>query len=152
MDNNLSKIKVSEKNKVYKKYLEKLELLKQVYGIEFKIENLNDNHINKIKFYNIDYQKSIKNVSLIYDNGNNDFNFVSYDYDKEKDVINLTDQKLIDDLTKKYKLKILIKEIVKNNIEFINELEKIDCKYNNLDSKSNENGRELEITKKNKKN
>ena len=130
MDNELVKKKISEKNKAKKKYLEKIELLKQAYGVEFKVDNFKNNNLDKIKFYNLNYKKSVKNISLIYDVKINNFNYISYDYELEKDVKDLTNYKLIEELNNSNKLKLLIDEIIKYNNEYKLELEEIDKKYN----------------------
>lgn len=151
MDKELTKKKISEKNKAKKKYLEKLELLKQSYGIEFKVENFKNNDVNKIKFYNINYRKSIKNVSIIYDNKIGKFNYLSYDYDLERDIKGLTDYKLIEDLNEEKKLKLIVNEVIRINNEYQIELTEIDAKYNNYNEMIEENDKELEMTKKSKK-
>ena len=86
MEQELVKKKIKEKDKARKKYLEKLELLKQKYGVRFIVNEFNNNNIDNIKFYNMRYKKGIKNVSLIYDAKINKFNYISYDYDIEKDI------------------------------------------------------------------
>ncbi len=131
MDNNFIKKKISEKNKVKRKYLEQLELLKQSYGVEFKIDSFKNNDINKIRFYNMNYQKSIKNVSIVYDNKYGKFNYLSYDYSVERDSKTLSNHKIIEDLNREKKLKLLVDEILKLNIEYKQELLEIDNKYNN---------------------
>lgn len=151
MDKELTKKKISEKNKAKKKYLEKLELLKQSYGIEFKVENFKNNDVNKIKFYNINYRKSIKNVSIIYDNKIGKFNYLSYDYDLERDIKGLTDSKVIEDLNEEKKLKLIVNEVIRINNEYQIELTEIDAKYNNYNEMIEENDKELEMTKKSKK-
>ncbi len=151
MDNDLIKKKISEKNKAKKKYLEKLELLKQSYGVEFKIDSFKNNDINKIRFYNMNYQKSIKNVSLVYDNKYGKFNYLSYDYGVEKDSKTLSNHKIIEDLNREKKLKLLVDEILKLNIEYKQELMEIDNKYSNSNLIFEEKGKELEIDRKEKK-
>lgn len=151
MDKELTKKKVSEKNKAKKKYLEKLELLKQSYGIEFKVDNFKNNDVNKIKFYNMNYRKSIKNVSIIYDNKVCKFNYLSYDYDLERDIKGLNDYKVIEELNEEKKLKLIVDEIIRINNEYKIELIEIDSKYSNYNEMIEENYRELEMTKKTKK-
>ncbi len=151
MDNDFIKKKISEKNKVKKKYLEKLELLKQSYGVEFRIDSFKNNDINKIRFYNMNYQKSIKNVSMIYDNKYGKFNYLSYDYSIEKDSKTISNHKIIEDLNREKKLKLLVDEILKLNIEYKQELLEIDNKYNNSNLIFEEKGKELEFDRKEKK-
>ncbi len=151
MDNNLIKKKISEKNKAKKKYLEKLELLKQSYGVEFKIDSFKNDDINKIRFYNMNYQKSIKNVSMVYDNKYGKFNYLSYDYSVERDSKTLSNHKIIEDLNREKKLKLLVDEILKFNIEYKQELMEIDNKYSNSNLIFEEKGKELEFDRKEKK-
>lgn len=149
MDSELVKKKISEKNKAKKKYLEKIELLKQAYGVEFKVDNFKNNNLDKIKFYNLNYKKSIKNISLIYDAKINNFNYISYDYELEKDVKDLTNYKLIEELNNSNKLKLLIDEIIKYNNEYKLELEEIDKKYNTYSDEPKV--KEIEIQEKRKR-
>ncbi len=151
MDNDSIKKKISEKNKAKKKYLEKLELLKQSYGVEFKVDSFKNNDINKIRFYNMNYQKSIKNVSIVYDNKYGKFNYLSYDYSVERDSKTLSNHKITEDLNREKKLKLLVDEILKLNIEYKQELLEIDNKYNNSNLIIEEKGKELEFDKKEKK-
>ena len=151
MDNNLIKKKISEKNKAKKKYLEKLELLKQSYGVEFKIDSFKNDDINKIRFYNMNYQKSIKNVSMVYDNKYGKFNYLSYDYSVERDSKTLSNHKIIEDLNREKKLKLLVDEILKFNIEYKQELMEIDNKYSNSNLIFEEKGKEFEFDRKEKK-
>lgn len=151
MDNDLIKKKISEKNKAKKKYLEKLELLKQSYGVEFKIDSFKNDDINKIRFYNMNYQKSIKNVSMVYDNKYGKFNYLSYDYSVERDSKTLSNYKIIEDLNREKKLKLLVDEILKVNIEYKQELMEIDNKYSNSNLIFEEKGKELEFDRKEKK-
>ncbi len=149
MDNDLIKKKINEKNKAKRKYLEKLELLKQSYGVEFKIDSSKNNDINKIRFYNINYQKSIKNLSIVYDYKYGKFNYLSYDCNTDKNYRNHT---IIEDLNREKKLKLLVDEVLKLNNKYKQELIEIDTKYSNSSEIIEENVKELEINRKVKKN
>ena len=127
------KKKISKKDQIRKNYLEELELLKQYYGVEFDIDSLENEAINKIKFYKFDYKKSIKNVVLIYDNKTSNFNYISYEYDSEKDIKNLTNHKIIEDLNSQKKLEIIVNEINKINAEYRLKLQNLDNKINEKD-------------------
>ena len=151
MDKELTKKKINEKNKAKKNYLEKLELLKQSYSVEFKIENFKNNDINKIKFYNMNYQKSIKNVSIIYDNKIGKYNYLSYDYDMEKYVKTIPNFKVIEDINKDKKLDLVVNEILRINKEYQLEIQDIDRRYNENNELIEDNSKELEIEKKDKK-
>lgn len=150
MEQELVKKKIKEKDKARKKYLEKLELLKQKYGVRFIVNEFNNNNIDNIKFYNMRYKKGIKNVSLIYDAKINKFNYISYDYDIEKDMKGITNHQIIMDLNKEKKLKLIIEEIKKANNEYQLELASIDEKYSKIENEESENIKELDLTKKNK--
>lgn len=151
MDKEKTKQKINEKDKVRKKYLEELELLKQSFGVEFLVSEFKNNDIDKIKFYNLKYKNSVKNVAIIYDNKVKKFNYLSYDYDLEKDIKGLTNFKIIDDINKQYKLKILVDEIEKVNENYKLKLLEIESKYNNFDTVIKQNSKDLEISRKTKK-
>lgn len=147
MDNEKIRKKLAEKDNARKKYLEKLELLKQKYGVEFEVNSFSNHNIDKIKFYNLEYKKSLKNVVVIYDNKLKKYNYISYDFESEKTIKDLTNNKIINDLNKEKKLKLLIDEIQKVNNEYLIELEEIDKKMDIEESID----RELEINRKSKK-
>ncbi len=148
MSDDLIKKKIAEKNKVKKNYLEKLELLKQSYGVEFKVDNLKDNEVGKIKFYNIDYKKNIRDVTIIYDNKYNVFNTLIYTCD-EKDYSNrLNNREIIKEITKAKKLKLLVDEILKLNNDYKQELKEIDYKYSEINIISDDNSKQLSVERK----
>lgn len=150
MSDDLIKKKIAEKNKAKKNYLEKLELLKQSYGVEFKIDNLKNNEVSKIKFYNIDYKKNIRDVTIIYDNKYSVFNTLIYTCD-EKDYSNrLNNREIIKEITKAKKLKLLVDEIMRLNNEYRQELEKVDYKYSEINMILDDNTKELKISKNSK--
>lgn len=147
MDNEKIRKKLAEKDSARKKYLEKLELLKQKYGVEFEVNSFHNHSIDKIKFYNLDYKKFLKNVVVVYDNKLKKYNYISYDFESEKSIKDLTNSKIINELNKEKKLKLLINEIEKVNNEYLIDLEDIDKKMDIEEAID----RELEINKKNKK-
>ena len=151
MNDEIIENKISEKNNAKKKYLTKLELVKQHYGVEFKVENFENNEIDKIKFYNMNYKNSIRNVSIIYDGKSSTFNYIAYDYDLENDLKRLRNNKILEDLKKEKKLKLVVEEVKRINREYQLELENIDNKYNNLKEETNQNVKELEYIKNVKK-
>ena len=87
-DKELIKKKIIEKDKAKLKYKQKLELLKQHYGVDFDITYFENNNIDKVKFYNLEFKSSAKNISLIYDNKIGKFNYIFYDYDNEQSLKN----------------------------------------------------------------
>lgn len=151
MDKELSKKKISEKNKAKKQYLEKIELLKQSYGVEFNITNFKDNNIDKIKFYNMKYKKDLKNVTIIYDNKLRLFNYLSYDYSNEKDIKTIPCYMILKEINKEKKIKLVVDEILKYNSEYQMKLEEIDRKYSINNELYIEDSRELEMDRKDKK-
>lgn len=144
------KKKISEKNKANKNYLEKLELLKQSYGVEFSINSLKNNDIDTITFYNMDYQKTFKNITMIYSNKYKKFNYLFYDccHEKEDKILNI--HKLMDTLNKEKKLNLLMDEIYRINNEYKQELTKIERKYGIFNELYNTNVKELDISRKEK--
>lgn len=147
MDNEKIRKKLAEKDKARRKYLEKLELLKQKYGVEFEVSTFKNSSINKIKFYNMDYKKSLRNVVIVYDRKVNKYNYISYDFESSKSIKDLTNNKVINDISKEKKLDSLINEIEKVNNELLIDLVEIDKKMEIEESFD----KQLEINKKNKK-
>ena len=143
--------KIAEKDKIEKRYLEKLELIKQAYGINFTIESFNDKTINKIKFYNLKEHDSKKNMYTIYDRVTNNFNYISFDNDEDIDIKDITNNNFINSVIKENKLNLAMNEILKVNNDYILELKNIAKNYEKITDKTSENTKELEISKKSKK-
>lgn len=112
------KKKIIEKDKAKLKYKQKLELIKQHYGVEFDIYYFDNSNIEKIKFSNLDFKNTAKNISLIYDNKIGKFNYVFYDYDSEQSIRNYDEKKIINGLNREKKLKLVIAEIKRLNEEY----------------------------------
>lgn len=144
----LIKKKINEKDEAKKKYREKLELIKQHYGVDFIVDYYRDENINKIKFVNLEYKTIAKNISIVYDNKIGKFNYLTYDYTSNSSFKNMTDKKLITALNREKKLKLIIAEITRLNKEYQLELENIDRKYKELERNKEEIGEELIIKKK----
>lgn len=134
------KKKIIEKDKAKLKYKQKLELIKQHYGVEFDIYYFDNSNIEKIKFSNLDFKNTAKNISLIYDNKIGKFNYVFYDYDSEKSIRNYDEKKIINGLNREKKLKLVIAEVKRLNEEYQKELLEID-------ESTEEIGNELEYRK-----
>ena len=134
------KKKIIEKDKAKLKYKQKLELIKQHYGVEFDIYYFDNSNIEKIKFSNLDFKNTAKNISLIYDNKIGKFNYVFYDYDSEQSIRNYDEKKVINGLNREKKLKLVIAEIKRLNEEYQKELLEID-------ESTEEIGNELEYRK-----
>lgn len=129
---NLKK-KIVEKDKVKLKYKQSLELIKQHYGVEFDVYYFKNESIDKIKFSNLEFKTSAKNITMVYDNKIGKFNYIFYDYDNETSMKNLTDKKIIDGLNREKKLKLVVAEVKRLNEEYRKELTEIDEKYKNDD-------------------
>ena len=134
-DKELIKKKIIEKDKAKLKYKQKLELVKQHYGVDFNITYFENNNIDKVKFYNLEFKSSAKNISLIYDNKIGKFNYIFYDYDNEQSLKNYDAKKLMNSLNREKKLKLVIAEIKRLNEEYKAELNKIEEKYKEDDIK-----------------
>lgn len=134
-DKELIKKKIIEKDKAKLKYKQKLELVKQHYGVDFNITYFENNNIDKVKFYNLELKSSAKNISLIYDNKIGKFNYIFYDYDNEQSLKNYDAKKLMNSLNREKKLKLVIAEIKRLNEEYKAELNKIEEKYKENDIK-----------------
>lgn len=134
------KKKIIEKDKAKLKYKQKLELVKQHYGVEFDIYYFDNSNIEKIKFSNLDFKNTAKNISLIYDNKIGKFNYVFYDYDSEQSIRNYDEKKIINGLNREKKLKLVIAEVKRLNEEYQKELFEID-------ESTEEIGNELEYRK-----
>lgn len=140
MNEEIIKKKIIEKDKAKLKYKQKLELVKQHYGVEFDIYYFDNSNIEKIKFSNLDFKNTAKNISLIYDNKIGKFNYVFYDYDSEQSIRNYDEKKIINGLNREKKLKLVIAEIKRLNEEYQKELFE-------LDESTEEIGNELEYRK-----
>lgn len=136
----LIKKKIADKDKAKLKYKQKLELIKQHYGVEFDIYYFDNSNIEKIKFSNLDFKNTAKNISLIYDNKIGKFNYVFYDYDSEQSIRNYDEKKIINGLNREKKLKLVIAEVKRLNEEYQKELLEID-------ESTEEIGNELEYRK-----
>lgn len=133
-DKELIKKKIIEKDKAKLKYKQKLELVKQHYGVDFNITYFENNNIDKVKFYNLEFKSSAKNISLVYDNKIGKFNYIFYDYDNEQSLKNYDAKKLMNSLNREKKLKLVIAEIKRLNEEYKAELNKIEekCKEDDI--------------------
>lgn len=143
-EENLKK-KIIEKDKAKLKYKQKLELIKQHYGVEFDVYYFKNENIDKIKFSNLEFKTSAKNITMVYDNKIGKFNYIFYDYDNEQSIKNYDEKKIISALNREKKLKLVVAEVKRLNEEYQKELQEIDEKFN---EKSEEITTELEYRKK----
>lgn len=134
MNEDILKKKIIEKDKAKLKYKQKLELVKQHYGVEFDIYYFDNSNIEKIKFSNLEFKTTAKNISLIYDNKIGKFNYIFYDYDNEQSIKNYDGKKIINGLNREKKLKLVIAEIKRINEEYQKELIEIDESTEEIES------------------
>lgn len=139
------KEKIIEKDKVKLKYKQKLELVKQHYGVEFDVYYFDNENIDKIKFSNLEFKTTAKNISMVYDNKIGKFNYIFYDYESEQALRNYDEKKIMSGLNREKKLKLVVAEVKRLNEEYQKELHDIDEKYA---EKTEEVGDELEYRKK----
>ena len=145
-EENLKK-KIIEKDKAKLKYKQKLELIKQHYGVEFDVYYFKNENIDKIKFSNLEFKTSAKNITMVYDNKIGKFNYIFYDYDNEQSIKNYDEKRIISALNREKKLKLVVAEVKRLHEEYQKELLEIDEKFN---EKSEEIVTELEYRKKTK--
>lgn len=144
----LIKEKIKEQDKAKLKYKQKIELVKQHYGIEFDVEHFKDENIETIKFVNLEYKNVLRNIVVIYDNSLQKFNYVSYDYDNESTLKNLNNKKILTGVSKENKLKLVVGEMRRLNEEYQTELKIINDKYSSMLNNNIESENELQLKKK----
>ena len=144
----LIKEKIKEQDKAKLKYKQKIELVKQHYGIEFDVEHFKDENIETIKFVNLEYKNVLRNIVVIYDNSLQKFNYVSYDYDNESTLKNLNNKKILTGVSKENKLKLVVGEMRRLNEEYQNELKIINDKYSSMLNNNIKSENELQLKKK----
>ena len=132
----LIKKKIADKDKANLRYKEKLNSIKQHYGVEFYVEHLNNN--------------DIENICVSYNPSNKKICCIEYDFLDTRIVKNLKHKRFISELENKYKLNLLVGEIERANNDYIKELEEIDNYYNELSNASKISINELELNKNNK--
>ena len=145
MEEDILKKKIIEKDKVKLRYKQKLELIKQHYGVEFDIYYFKNETINKIKFSNLEFKNSAKNITIVYDNKVGKLNYISYDYDSEQAMKNYNEKKIISALNREKKLKLVVAEVKRLNEVYQKELLEIDEKFK---EKNKDLDTELEYIKK----
>ena len=131
MNNNDEMIKsmIAEKDKVKLKYKQKLNNIKQHYGIEFDIDNVNVSSIKNIRFRNLSYKNSLHDITLDYNNITKSFTHILYHYSDSRIVRTNDPKKMLSSLEKEYKLQVIIAEINHANEEYLREMNGIDLAY-----------------------
>lgn len=123
----LKKDKNPKQDKIKEEYSEKIKLLKDLYGIEFEIDYLKNNVIDKIKFLNINYRDLANNVKIVYDNNIKKINFISYNCNQ----ISKSGHKMIRELCNEIGLKLLIEDILEINREYQEDLKINSSQFDN---------------------
>lgn len=147
VDNNLENIKekIKEQDKAKLEFKRKLSDIMQKYGVNFDVDLLDDNSIDKIKFYNLEYKDIARDVSLVYDNKNEYYGAYIYTINENKTMDDETYIIKRNYLNKKYKLNLIINEIRQQNELYIQELNDIESKYDSLSK--NDTGLEKDLKK-----
>lgn len=146
----LIKKKIADKDKAKLKYKQKLNSIKQHYGIEFDVEHLKNNEVENIRFINLKYKTGFNNVCVNYNPSNKKVSYVDYEFADTRIVKNTKHKKLAATLEKDYKLNLIVGEIERANNDYVRELEEIDNYYVELEKSDSEKIKELDITKKDK--
>lgn len=130
------KKKIADKDKIKLKYKQRLNLIKQHYGVEFDVEHLNNNEVENIRFINLKYKTGFNNVCVNYNTSNKKVSYVDYEFADTRIVKNTKHKKLVSDLEKDYKLNLVVGEIERANNEYIRELNEIDNYYLEMETKN----------------
>ena len=89
----LIKKKIADKDKIKLKYKQRLNLIKQHYGVEFDVEHLNNNEVENIRFINLKYKTGFNNVCVNYNPSNKKVNkniiYSAYNYTHFRDCENI---------------------------------------------------------------
>lgn len=137
------KEKIKKQDKLKLDFKRKLEDIKVKYGIEFDITLLNNNNIDQIKFYNLEYKNKARDMSVIYYNESNYYGAYVYTVNKES---TMKDESYIvkrNYLNKKYKLDLAINEIRQANEMYRNKLLELEQSYKEISSNNLEIEKEL---------
>ena len=149
MNNNeeLTKKIIAEKDKISLRYKQKLNDIKQHYGVEFDVEHLKDSSIKNITFVNLKYKYTFNNLSVVYNGETRSFEYMNYEFIEARNVKNVNHKKMLPILDKEYKLKLLVSEIERANSEYIRDLNDIDETLKNAQKNSQKYERTLVINK-----
>lgn len=149
MDNNeeLTKRIIVEKDKITLRYKQKLNDIKQHYGVEFDVEHLKDSSIKNITFVNLKYKNTFNNLSIVYNGETRNFDYMNYEFTEARNVKNVNHKKMLPILDKEYKLKLLVSEIERANSEYVRDLNDIDATLKNAPNNSSKHEKVLVINK-----
>lgn len=146
----ITKKKIVVKDNEKLKYEEKINLIKQHYGVEFNVNHFDNCEIDTIKFVNLKHKKDLENVSISYDVKNNKISYIDYDFNDTRIVKGMNHKKFVSDIEKEHKLNLVVGEVQRANTEYIEELKKIEEYYNSIVENNNNYEKELLIQKDNK--
>ena len=124
-DENFMNVVYEEKEKITLKYKQKLNNIKQHYGVEFEVETFTNYDVKNIIFVNLKYKNLFTNVSVIYNGKTGKFDYIDYDFLETRSVKNLNHKRLISNLEKEYKLNLIVAEIYRLNENYVKELSEI---------------------------
>lgn len=127
----LTKMVIAEKDKINLKYKQKLNSIKQHYGVEFDVDHFSNNGVKNITFINLKYKNLFTNVSVTYNSSSGKFDYIDYEFSETRTVKNLNHKRLIPNLNKEYKLKLIVAEIERLNSEYVRELNEVDTALKN---------------------
>lgn len=144
----LIKKKIADKDTAKLKYKQKLNSIKQHYGIEFDVEHLKNNEVENIRFVNLKYKNGFENVCVNYNPNSKKISYIDYEFTDTRIVKNTKHKKLA--ATLENKLNLIVGEIERANNDYVRELEEIDNYYVELEKNNSEKIKELDITKKDK--
>ena len=142
----LIKKKIADKDTAKLKYKQKLNSIKQHYGIEFDVEHLKNNEVENIRFVNLKYKNGFENVCVNYNPNSKKISYIDYEFTDTRIVKNTKHKKLAATLEKD----LIVGEIERANNDYVRELEEIDNYYVELEKNNSEKIKELDITKKDK--
>lgn len=140
--NETIKEKIKKQDKLKLEFKQKLNDIKVKYGIEFDLELLKNNNIDKIKFYNLKYKNKAHDMSLIYYNEHNYYGAYIYTVNKNSSMQEETYIDKRNYLNKQYKLELIINEIKQANEIYKTKLIDLENEYQNTSSNN------LELEKK----
>lgn len=125
----LLKLVIAEKDKLKQKYNDKINAIKQHYGIEFDVNYFTNEKVKSIKFNNLKYKNGFNNLSVIYDGNSRKVSYIDYEYSDTRLIKNYNHKRIVPDLEKEFKLKLVVAEVERANSEYLKEIYEIDRKY-----------------------
>lgn len=143
----LLKLVIAEKDKLKKDYLQKINGIKQHYGVEFDVNHFNNEKVKDIKFVNLNYKQYYDNLSVTYNGTNGKVDYIDYDYSDTRMVKKANHKRIIPELEKDFKLRLIVAEVERANSDYLKELYEIDSKYQSTKENLSSQERVLQINK-----